>query len=180
MTAPTPVGGPGLRRELRRGNRVQRVGAWLGGRDGRETLGRRLGEVHALECWPDLVGPHIAKKTRPMRLAGGRLFVVANGSALRQELTFHKDTILAKFNEAAGRRAAREIVFLESDAQLSSLVEHGGEAAVAPRVSQEHAQDGPASGESGSVEPDASPYPTGPAYEPFDAERYRRELSRRE
>lgn len=102
---------------------MERVGVWLRGAEARESLGRRLAEARALERWPDLVGPHLAKRTRVMQLAGDRLIVVAHGSALRQELTFQRDVILQKFNEAAGRRVARRILFLESDAQLSSLVE---------------------------------------------------------
>ena len=153
---------------------MQRVGAWLDGREGRETLGHRLGEVQALECWPDLVGPHLAKRTRPMRLAGGRLFVVANGAALRQELTFHKGAILAKFNKAAGRRAAREIVFLESDAQLSSLVERDAAHATKPEAPRFARNDDPS--EPDHPETEEADYPAGPAYERFDAERYRREM----
>jgi hypothetical protein len=106
-------------------------------------------------------------------LAGERLFVVAHGSALRQELTFHKSTILRKFNEVAGRRAAREIVFLESDAKLSSLVEREGPGEVAtmrPRTAAPESD-----GDAGPGEPE---YPAGPAYQPFDADRYRRELER--
>jgi hypothetical protein len=48
-----------------------------------------------------------------LRIAGGRLFVMAPGSALRQELVFHKATILRRFNEVAGRPVVREIVFFE-------------------------------------------------------------------
>jgi hypothetical protein len=38
---------------------------------------------------------------------------MAPGSALRQELVFHKATILRRFNEVAGRAVVREIVFFE-------------------------------------------------------------------
>ena len=118
------MGGPASRGgNDREEERVERVGVWLRGAEARESLGRRLAEARALECWPNLVGPHLAKRTRVMQLAGDQLIVVAHGSALRQELTFQRDVILQKFNEAAGRRVARRILFLESDAQLSSLVE---------------------------------------------------------
>lgn len=153
--------------------RVQRVGAWLRGTEGRDTLGRRLAEVRALERWPDLVGPHLAKRTRVMQLDGDRLVVVASGAALRQELTFHQDVILRRFNEAAGRRVARRIRFLESDEQLSSLL--GREDVGAPVAGRAAPPSGvPADPDPGTVEP------AGPAYERFDAEAYRRELARRE
>jgi len=150
---------------------VERVGIWMLGEDGQGSLGRRLAEVRALERWPELIGAQLANRTRAVQLAGDQLVVVANGAALRQELTFHKDVILRKFNEAAGRRVARRILFLESDAQLSSLL--GREEAVAPAPPRTHEPDNRA-----DAAVDAPLHPAGPAYEHFDAERYRRELSR--
>ncbi len=90
-----------------------RVGEVLRGLQAGNHLGRRLAESRALEAWPEIVGGPLAERTRPLRLAGGRLFVMAPGSALRQELVFHKATILRRFNEHAGSALVREIVFLE-------------------------------------------------------------------
>lgn len=153
---------------------MQRVGAWLRGADGEGSLGRRLAEVRALERWAELVGPHLAGRTRAMQLSGDQLFVVANGSALRQELTYHQGAILQKFNEAAGRRVARRIRFLESDAQLSSLLGSEETGRVPPSRPREDATDEAPGEESGEAA-----FPAGPAYERFDAESYRRELTRR-
>ncbi|MDP6529469.1 MAG: DUF721 domain-containing protein [Gemmatimonadota bacterium] len=83
------------------------------------ALGRRFAETRALEAWTECVGRGIAERTRPLRVAGGRLIVVAEGAALRQELVFHRKNILEKFNKAAGRVVARELVFLEGDASES-------------------------------------------------------------
>jgi hypothetical protein len=76
------------------------------------------------------VGGPLAERTRPLRISGGRLFVIAPGSALRQELVFHKATILRRFNETAGGPVVREIVFLEGPAGAAvdgSLRENAGE-----------------------------------------------------
>lgn len=151
---------------------MERVGVWLCGAQGRESLGRRLAEVRALERWPDLVGPHLAKRTRVVQLAGDRLIVVAHGAALRQELTFERDMILRRFNEAAGRRVARRILFLESDAQLSSLVEREG-----THEGMEEAGTPVAPGEEKTAPEAGEMHPVGPAYARFDAARYRRELT---
>lgn len=159
---------------MRRGEQVQRVGAWLRGAQGQGSLGRRLAEVRALERWTELVGPHLAGRTRVMQLSGDQLFVIANGSALRQELTYHQDVILRKFNEAAGRRVARRIRFLESDAQLSSLLGSEETGRVPPARPAEAAV-----GDVTREEPGEAVFPAGPAYERFDAESYRRELTRR-
>ena len=94
---------------------MERVGAVLGDLGGGENLRRRLAQARAFEQWPELVGTHLAERTRPLRVADERLVILAPGAALRQELTFHTRTILRKFNEAAGGRVAREVVFLESD-----------------------------------------------------------------
>ncbi|HMB67900.1 MAG TPA: DUF721 domain-containing protein, partial [bacterium] len=102
---------------------MERVGAVLNDLEGADLLRHRLAEARAMEQWPAIVGSLLAERTRPLRLAGHRLFVLCHGAALRQELVFHRREILRKFNRAAGRSGtARELVFLESDAQLSSLV----------------------------------------------------------
>lgn len=90
-----------------------RVGRVLQGLGAENPLGRRLAESRALEAWPEIVGGPLAARTRPLRLAGGRLLVLAPGSSLRQELVFHKAMILRRFNEYAGRALAREIIFLD-------------------------------------------------------------------
>jgi hypothetical protein len=99
---------------------VLRVGEVLRGLEAGSHLGRRLAESRALEAWCDIVGGPLAERTRPLRIAGGRLFVLAPGSALRQELVFHKATILQRFNEAAGGRVVREIVFFEGPEPVPS------------------------------------------------------------
>lgn len=102
---------------------MDRVGVLLESLEGADVLRRRIAEARGLASWPEIVGTHLAQRTRAVRLAGGRLFVVCHGSALRQELAFHKREILRRFREVAGEGAsARELVLLESDANLSSLV----------------------------------------------------------
>lgn len=92
-----------------------RVGEVLRGLQAGNHLGRRLAESRALEAWPEIVGGPLAARTRPLRIAGGRLLVVAPGSSLRQELVFHRAMILRRLNEFAGGVVAREIVFLEGE-----------------------------------------------------------------
>lgn len=158
----------GRSRELQEEGRVERVGAVLRDLGGGDTLRRRLAQARAFERWPELVGTHLAERTRPLRIADGRLIVLAPGAALRQELMFHKRRILRKFNQAAGGRAARDVVFLESDS-----LAYDGDAvrAEAPREIEEPA--GPA-----KEEPTGEEKETRAMYEPFDGEAYRRRLER--
>jgi hypothetical protein len=155
---------------------VERVGTVLRDLGGGDPLLRRLAQARALERWPEIVGPLLASRTRALRVADGRLVVLAPGAALRQELTFHKRTILRKFNQAVGRAEARDVVFLESD----SLGWEGPPAAraevrrSAPRLEPEAPapEDGEEDGteaEGGIAEP--APVP------PFDAGDYRRRMS---
>jgi hypothetical protein len=162
------------------------VGALLRKLTEGHPLSKRLAEARALQSWPDIVGPMLARRTRPLRVAGGSLFVVAHGSALRQELTFHRRTILRQFNEAAGTRTAREIVFLESDAALSSLVmEHEAWDAGdedrrrnSPGDAGAAAEETEPTDESDASDSEAEPCRSiAPAHRVFDAAAYRSEMA---
>ncbi len=170
---------------------MKRVGAVLGSmEEGSSPLHRRLAEARALEAWPELVGPHLAKLTRPLRIAGGRLFVIAHGSALRQELMFHRRDILRKVNRAAEGTVARELVFLESDANLSSLIQWDEDPVPRERAkrNEEPARRGSdasdANADTGSAggaatdENEREPLPYEPVVPPFDAAAYREEMAR--
>jgi hypothetical protein len=162
---------------------VERVGTVLGKLDRRTNLHQRLAEARAFVNWSGIVGRELADRTRPLRLADGRLFVLAPGSALRQELTFHQRTILQRFNDFAGRRLARTVVFLEADALDYDEAARREHAAFAPRSDPGDGERTAAAGEAGTedAESGAGEGPvldTGAMYEPFDAAAYRRELQR--
>jgi hypothetical protein len=155
---------------------VERVGTVLRDLGSGDTLLRRLAEARALERWPEIVGPLLARRTRALRVADGRLVVLAPGAALRQELTFHKRTILRKFNQVVGRADARDVVFLESD----SMAWEGTAPPARPEVRRVPEPEPPeaAADADGEAEADddtaaaaAAPVP------PFDAEEYRRRLA---
>ncbi|HHY76676.1 MAG TPA: DUF721 domain-containing protein [Firmicutes bacterium] len=62
--------------------------------------------------WPRVVGD-IARHARPRRLDGDVLFVATASSVWSQELTFMKETILARLRAALGGDYVREIRFSE-------------------------------------------------------------------
>jgi len=168
----------------RRRERVDRVGVVLQSLQGHAGLSRRLAEARAIERWPEIVGSHLAERTRPLRVADGRLFVLAAGAALRQELTFHTRTIVRKFNAAAQARIVREVKFLESDSLEGSGTQppsaavaraEWGDEEERREAQEEETTDGVEDeGEEGEVE--SSEPDVGAMYEPFDAEAYRRQL----
>lgn len=161
--------------------RVERVGVVLQSLEGQASLRRRLAEARAIDAWPEIVGAQLAARTRPLRVADGRLFVLAKGAALRQELTFHTRTIVRKFNAAARSRVVREVVFLEADAlEGAGALARAATAPLADReAGTEERREAPWADETGEgaeegeeeTEPDV-----GAMYEPFDAEAYRRQL----
>ena len=169
---------------------MERVGALLHSLQGAEVLRRRIAEARGLASWPEIVGSHLAERTRPLQLAGGRLFVLCHGSALRQELAFHKREILRRFREACESPVvAREIVLLESDANLSSLVREA-EGNEAPGNREGVAESGAAQPAPAAGAPGAKPGHGSPAEEPslaakvaaayprFDGAAYREEMRR--
>jgi hypothetical protein len=158
---------------------VEKVGSLLEGLEGGDLLRHRLAEARAMESWPEIVGTPIAQRTRPLRLAGHRLFVVCHGAALRQELSFHKREILRKFNRAAGQRGtARELVFLESDANLSSLIKDAEGEEWRRRVAEDAAARAVRAEETPEEQPESGDARIAAAYPRFDGEAYRRELAR--
>ncbi len=163
---------------------MDRVGVLLKSLEGADVLRRRIAEARGLASWPEIVGTHLAQRTRAVRLAGGRLFVVCHGSALRQELAFHKREILRRFREVAGEGAtARVLVLLESDANLSSLVREAE--AGERRVHAAPVRTGPGTAEAGTAGADEEAE-EGPsvaqrisdAYPRFDGAAYREEMRR--
>lgn len=155
---------------------MERVGAVLRDLGAGDALLRRLAQARALEHWSDIVGPQLARCTRGLRVADGRLVVLAPGAALRQELTFHKRTILRKFNEAVGRRDARDVVFLESD----SMAWEGTSPPVRPRVRRAEQDPEPAHlvGDEEAEEPEEEEGAAPDVVPSFDAEEYRSLMER--
>jgi hypothetical protein len=156
---------------------VDRVGTVLRDLGSGDTLLKRLAQARALERWPEIVGPLLADRTRALRVADGRLVVLAPGAALRQELTFHKRTILRKFNQAVGRAEARDVVFLESD----SLAWEGTAPAARPqvRMAAPPPESSPSAADAGEDDEGAEEEIAGdPVVVPsFDAEDYRRRMT---
>lgn len=132
-----------------------------------------------MESWPEIVGSPLAQRTRPLRLAGCRLYVLCHGAALRQELSFHKREILRKFNRAAGvPGAARELMFLESDAGLSSLMRDTEGEEWRRRMSEDRAARAARAEEIPEEQPESGDARIAAAYPRFDGEAYRRDMAR--
>lgn len=61
-------------------------------------------ERYVLNRWDQLVGPHIAKSARPMRVENGILWVAVKSHSWAQELQMQSAAILKKLNKEAGKK----------------------------------------------------------------------------
>ena len=158
---------------------MERVGVVLRDLGEGSAVSRRLAEAEALARWGDVVGCQLASRTVPVTVSGGRLLVVVRGSALRQELSYQRVAILRRFNAMAGRRVAREIVFLEGDPErVREQVESCGRVPLPERPERSPEESGAGSddeSEEESLAGDQMPSECELAYRDLDAAAYRRE-----
>ena len=76
--------------------------------------GSRLkGDIQALqieEVWANLMGKTIAKYTDKIHIINGTLFITTNVAPLKQELSYQKEKIKLRVNEALGAGTIKEVV----------------------------------------------------------------------
>jgi predicted nucleic acid-binding Zn ribbon protein len=72
----------------------------------------KLSEARLVESWNSVVGPMIQKHTKDLFVKNKKLYIRIDSSALKNELSYSRTTILEKLNEAAGGEVIDEIVFL--------------------------------------------------------------------
>ena len=82
-----------------------------------EKLLSRLGiengilQGRAFLLWNEAVGEINAKKTEPIKIERGKLFVKTTDSCWRQELYYQKDTIIKKINLLLKKDFIKDIIF---------------------------------------------------------------------
>ncbi|MCM1092438.1 MAG: DUF721 domain-containing protein [Bacteroides sp.] len=76
-------------------------------RDGIET---RFDEQRAAYMWGDIVGPGVNRYTTRRYIERGVLHVFLSSAALKQELTFMRQSIIKALNEAVGSGVVKDIV----------------------------------------------------------------------
>lgn len=117
MSAASPPVGEHVRagRGGRPERRPERVGGVLA------ALLDRMGIRERVECgvtaarWEAVVGPHIARVTRPDGVThGGTLFVEVESAAWMMELSMMRRTLLRRLNEGRDRGRIEKIKFVQS------------------------------------------------------------------
>jgi predicted nucleic acid-binding Zn ribbon protein len=71
---------------------------------------RKLKEVNIIASWEALMGKTIARNTREIYIKNKVLFVYLDSAALRNELLFYKEKIVAHLNEHAGEEIVEKVV----------------------------------------------------------------------
>lgn len=62
------------------------------------------------EIWEQLMGATIAGYTNQIRIIGDKLFITSHHAALKHELSFQKELILTRVNDALGEVLLKEVI----------------------------------------------------------------------
>jgi predicted nucleic acid-binding Zn ribbon protein len=73
---------------------------------------KQIERLGALELWPEIVGPQLAKVTRAKGVDDAALFVEVRSSAWLTELSMMKDVFLARVNQRMGEATIERLVFV--------------------------------------------------------------------
>jgi len=73
-------------------------------------LERGLSEVRVLGLWDELLGPAVVSATGNKQLREGKLYVKLNSSVVRSYLFTERRNIVAKINDAMGKKIVTELI----------------------------------------------------------------------
>jgi predicted nucleic acid-binding Zn ribbon protein len=76
-----------------------------------DGLVRTVRNCRLLELWSQVVDERIGRNTEAVKITKSTLYVATSSPAWAQELSFLKQTIIARFNDRAGEAAIRDIKF---------------------------------------------------------------------
>lgn len=70
-----------------------------------------LNEYRAVQAWPDIVGPAIARYTCQIFIRNSILYVQIRSAALRENLTHQRTLLAQRVNSQVGAQVIQEIRF---------------------------------------------------------------------
>ncbi len=107
-----------MRRSGKKGAPAQ-VGGLVGTVLARMGIAEQVERAEVIANWEYLVGPHIARISRPVRIRGETLFVEVESAAWRMELSMLRPRLIRKLNAGRGKGRIEKIVFLQADERLA-------------------------------------------------------------
>ncbi len=75
-----------------------------------DNLEKGIHESRAVQKWPEVLGPVVARATHRLYIKNGVLFVELTSSVIRNELMMWKDNIIINLNQAIGADIVKDIV----------------------------------------------------------------------
>jgi hypothetical protein len=74
---------------------------------------RIKGDIQALQIedvWEQIMGKTIARYTDELQIFGGKLIISTQVAPLKQELSYQKEKIIQRVNEALGQKVISEVI----------------------------------------------------------------------
>ena len=129
MTRREPLSSAGSAPMVRdvKARKLTRAGSVLTELVARLEFRDRLQQYSVFPFWAEVVGPDLARRTEPLRIEEGKLFIRVDGSAWMQELQFLKDEIRERLNARAGANLVREIFLVVGRVGRRSKTKKGRE-----------------------------------------------------
>ena len=106
-------------RRSRKKEAPAQVGGLVGTVLARMGIAEKVERAEVIANWEDLVGPHIARVSRPVRIREDTLFVEVESAAWRMELSMLRPRLMRKLNAGRGKGRIERIVFLQADEWLA-------------------------------------------------------------
>jgi hypothetical protein len=75
------------------------------------SLTQRLREYKLQLSWPEIVGPAISKRTSPVKLIKGKLYVNVSSQTWMTELIYQKSDIIDRINRDIAENMVEDIIF---------------------------------------------------------------------
>ncbi len=76
-----------------------------------EGLETPLNEYRAVQSWPTIAGPAVARYTKNVQLRNGVMRIKLSSPALRQNLMMERTNLAQRINEHIGAQVVTEVVF---------------------------------------------------------------------
>ncbi|MCE5198805.1 MAG: DUF721 domain-containing protein [Armatimonadota bacterium] len=100
-----------MNRPLFRGGRLSRLGGVLNSSLDDLGIRQKVIEQQTISKWNEVVGPQIAASSMAEKIRDGVLYVCCKSSTWANELSFHKEHMMKKLNQTAGKKIITDIRF---------------------------------------------------------------------
>ncbi len=88
----------------------------------RLDIAERVERAAAIADWDQIVGEHIARVARPLRIREGTLFVAVQSAAWMMELNMMRHELLERLNAGKRRGRLERVVLVQADGGTSGAV----------------------------------------------------------